>query len=110
MFNICAQINIILEIVNKIDYNNGVSDQNTRDHFPADDRQQRETAKRFAEDWKGRGSEKSDSQPFWLSLLRRVFGIDNPEDYIKFEDKVHLDHTSFIDVTIQKRRINTNGY
>ena len=72
---------------------------------PMTDRQQREEAKRFSEDWKGRGSEKSDSQPFWLALLRRVFGIENPEDYIKFEDRVHLDHTSFIDATIEKTQV-----
>ncbi|MCD7708329.1 MAG: methylase, partial [Clostridiales bacterium] len=38
-----------------------------------------------------------ESQPFWLSLLRDVYGVEHPEEYITFEEQVHLDHTSFID-------------
>lgn len=64
------------------------------------DIEQRAAAKRFAEVWKGKGYEKGDSQPFWLSLLRDVFGVEHPEEYISFEDQVHLDHTSFIDGSI----------
>ena len=40
------------------------------------DRQQKKAAKNFAEYWKGKGYEKGDSQAFWLSLLRDVFGVD----------------------------------
>ena len=61
---------------------------------------QRAAAKKFAKEWQGRGYERGESQPFWLSLLRAVFGIAEPEKYISFEDQVHLDHTSFIDATI----------
>ena len=64
------------------------------------DIEQRAAAKRFAEVWKDKGYEKGDSQPFWLSLLRDVFGVEHPEEYISFEDQVHLDHTSFIDGSI----------
>ncbi len=61
------------------------------------DTEQRTAAKNFAEYWSGKGYEKGESQPFWLSLLRDVFGIEHPEQYILFEEQVHLDHTSFID-------------
>lgn len=43
---------------------------------------------------------KGESQPFWLSLLRDVYGVEHPEQFIQFEEQVHLDHTSFIDGTI----------
>ena len=62
--------------------------------------QQQQAAKNFAAYWKDKGYEKGESQPFWLSLLRDVYGVDHPEQYIQFEEQVHLDHTSFIDGTI----------
>lgn len=62
--------------------------------------QQQQAAKNFAAYWKGKGYEKGESQPFWLSLLRDVYGIEHPEQFIQFEEQVHLDHTSFIDGTI----------
>ena len=49
--------------------------------------------------------EKGESQPFWLSLLRQVFGIKEPEKYIKFEEQVKLDHTNFIDAYIPQTRV-----
>ena len=54
-------------------------------------------AKEFANFWTDKGYEKGQSQVFWLTLLNKVLGVDNPEQYISFEDKVMLDHTSFID-------------
>lgn len=54
-------------------------------------------AKEFANFWADKGYEKGQSQVFWLTLLNKVLGVDNPEQYISFEDKVMLDHTSFID-------------
>ena len=57
----------------------------------------RKAAKEFAEYWKDKGYEKGESQKFWLSLLRDVCGVEEPEKFISFEDQVHLDHTSFID-------------
>ncbi len=65
----------------------------------------RENAKKFAEYWKDRGYEKGDSQPFWLSLLRDILGVEEPEKFIKFEDKVMLDHTSFIDAVIPSTHV-----
>ena len=57
----------------------------------------RKQAKEFANFWAYKGYEKGQSQVFWLTLLNKVLGVDNPEQYISFEDKVMLDHTSFID-------------
>jgi len=61
------------------------------------DTERRAAAKAFAEYWKDRGYEKGESQPFWLSLLRDVLGVEAPEKFITFEEQVRLDHTSFID-------------
>lgn len=66
---------------------------------------QRTAAKKFAEDWTGKGYEKGESQKFWLQLLREVLGIENPEQFISFEDQVHLDHTSFIDGYIPATKV-----
>lgn len=69
------------------------------------DTQQKEAARLFAAYWKDRGYEKGESQPFWLSLLRDVYGVEHPEQFITFEEQVHLDHTSFIDGTIPSTKV-----
>ena len=67
--------------------------------------EQQKAAKRFAEYWKGKGYEKGESQAFWLSLLRDVYGVEHPEEFISFEEQVHLDHTSFIDGKIPSTKV-----
>lgn len=67
--------------------------------------QQQQAAKNFAAYWKDKGYEKGESQPFWLSLLRDVYGVEHPEQFIQFEEQVHLDHTSFIDGTISATHV-----
>ena len=69
------------------------------------DREQKAEAKEFANSWKDKGYEKGESQPFWLALLRNVFGIEKPEEFIIFEEQVKLDHTSFIDVLIPETHV-----
>lgn len=69
------------------------------------DTQQRLAAKSFAEYWKGKGDEKGESQKFWLSLLRDVYGVEHPEQFISFEDRVFLGHTSFIDGYIEDTKV-----
>ena len=71
----------------------------------AADIKQRQAAQKFVEYWTGKGYEKGQSQPFWLSLLREVFGIAEPEKFITFEDQVHLDNTSFIDGYIDSTHV-----
>lgn len=61
------------------------------------DAQRRAAAKQFAADWQGKGYEKGHSQTFWLSLLQKVYGVEEPDKFITFEDQIMLDHTSFID-------------
>ena len=69
------------------------------------DAQQKAAASHFASYWENRGYEKGESQPFWLSLLRDVYGVEYPEEFISFEDQVHLDNTSFIDGYIKSTRV-----
>lgn len=67
--------------------------------------QQQKAARTFADYWKDKGYEKGESQKFWLSLLRDVYGVEHPEQFIEFEEQVHLDHTSFIDGYIPATRV-----
>lgn len=79
------------------------------------DSEKREAAKHFSDYWKGKGYEKGESQPFWLSLLGDVCGVEHASEYIVFEDQVHIDNTSFIDgfipstrVLIEQKSLNKN--
>lgn len=76
------------------------------------DVQQRAAARQFAADWKDRGDEKQETQAFWLALLQKVFGVEEPEKYISFERRVEVDDprtgkrtTKFIDVYIPQTRV-----
>ena len=69
------------------------------------DKQQRTAAKKFADEWKNRGYEKGETSPFWISLLRNVFGVEQPESFIIFENQVKLAHTSFIDARIPETKV-----
>ena len=69
------------------------------------DTEQRKAAKEFAALWKGRGDEKKETQQFWSDLLHRVYGITDFSQRVKFEKKVPLLHTSFIDVYIPETKV-----
>ena len=45
-------------------------------------------------------NEKSDTQKFWLAVLRDILGVSNPEEYIDFEKRVEIDRVKFIDAYI----------
>lgn len=62
--------------------------------------EQCKAATQFIKRWQNRGNERQDSQTFWLDLLENIYDINEPGEYISFEDQVHLDHTSFIDAYI----------
>ena len=62
-------------------------------------------AKKFVAQWSGRGYEKGEMQPFWLSFLRDVMGISEPEKFIRFEVPVKLKHTSFIDAFLPDTKV-----
>ena len=61
--------------------------------------------KRFIERWQGHGDEKGETQTFWISLLRDVLGLENPDEFLIFEKRVELEHVSFIDVYIPSTRV-----
>ncbi|MBQ5537584.1 MAG: methylase, partial [Treponema sp.] len=67
--------------------------------------EQRKAAAEFAEFWKDKGDEKQESQRFWIGLLGDVFGIVSPANYIEFEKRVKLSHTSYIDAYISDTKV-----
>lgn len=70
------------------------------------EKEQRLSAKEFAEFWKDKGYEKGQSQTFWLQLLNKVYDITDPEKFIEFEDQVHIDKsTGFIDAYIPSTKV-----
>lgn len=69
------------------------------------EKEQKAAAKNFVNYWSSKGYEKGESQSFWLSLLRDILSVEKPETIIRFEDKVMLDHTSFIDGIISSTHV-----
>ncbi len=67
--------------------------------------EQKKAAAEFAEEWAGQGSEKSQTQKFWLELLQKVFGVDDPYHFITFEDEVMVDNTNFMDAYIESTKV-----
>ena len=68
--------------------------------------EQKKAAKDFADRWKNKGYEKGEAQPFWMDLLTNVYNISNASDFIKFEDRVHIDkNTGFIDAFISTTKV-----
>lgn len=76
-----------------------------KSNFMKSEKQQATAAKEFARRWEVKGYEKGQSQPFWMDLLSSVYGMEIPGEYIKFEEQVHLDHTSFIEGYIDTTRV-----
>lgn len=67
---------------------------------------QKRAAKKFVERWiTESGYEKGQTQMFWTALLRDVFGVAKPEDFIEFEDQVKLGSTKFIDARIPSTKV-----
>ena len=62
-------------------------------------------AKKFSEEWKGRGDEKQETQRFWIGLLGDVLNVPQAASYIEFEKRVKLSHTSFIDAYIPETKV-----
>ena len=70
------------------------------------DNEKKKAAKEFAEYWADKGYEKGQSQSFWLSLLRDVFEVEHPEQYVVFEEQVKIDRANgFIDVMIPSTKV-----
>lgn len=71
------------------------------------DKRQAAAAGEFARRWSGKGYEKGDTQKFWLELLQKVYGLEDPYSFVKFEDKVNVmvDSTNFMDVYLPATRV-----
>ena len=69
------------------------------------DLEQKKAAAQFAKEWEGKGYEKGHTQPFWLELLQKVFGVEDPYKFIKFEEQVMVDSTNFMDGHIDATRV-----
>lgn len=54
------------------------------------DLKQKAAAKKFVDEWTGRGQENEDCHKFWLGLMQNVLGIDDALTCIDFEKKVKL--------------------
>ncbi|MCM1228409.1 MAG: methylase [Clostridium sp.] len=69
------------------------------------EKEQKKAAKQFAEYWKNKGDEKSDTQSFWIMLLREIFGVAEPEKMLEFEKRVKDETTNFIDCYIDSTKV-----
>ena len=69
------------------------------------EKQQSLAAAEFANHWSGKGYEKGDTQKFWLELLQKVYGVEDPYSFVEFEDKVMVDSTNFMDVYLPATRV-----
>ena len=67
--------------------------------------QQKAAAALFAQEWQGKGYEKGDTQRFWLELLQKVLGVEDPYSFISFEDEVMVDKTNFMDGYIASTKV-----
>jgi len=61
--------------------------------------------KKFVAQWNRRGYEKGEMQSFWLSFIRDVLNVSEPENLIRFEVPVNLKHTSFIDAFLPDTKV-----
>lgn len=73
-------------------------------------KEQQKAAKKFEEDWSGKGYEKGESQKFWIDLLCNVFGVQDFANFIFFEEQVkdkiqNKTITNFIDAYIPSTRV-----
>ena len=72
--------------------------------------EQQKAAKKFVENWNGKGYEKGEAQKFWLDLLCNVFGIQQFSSFIDFENQIKEKFTdktitNFIDAYIPSTKI-----
>ncbi|MBQ2440663.1 MAG: methylase, partial [Paludibacteraceae bacterium] len=59
----------------------------------------------FAQDWAEKGDEKQHTQSFWITFLRDVVGVSQPEKVIDFEKRVKIDNIKYIDAYIAETRV-----
>ena len=75
--------------------------------------EQKKAAEQLVTDWTGRGDEKQDTQSYWNQLLRTVYGVSVPEQYISYEKPVakgFIDgYIADIRVSIERNGNNRSG-
>ncbi len=72
----------------------------------ASDSLRKEQIKKFIEEREWKWYEKWQSQPFWIDLLSKVLWVDNPTQFIEFEDHVKIDESNgFIDGFIPSTKV-----
>ena len=72
--------------------------------------EQQRAAKKFSQDWQGKGYEKGESQKFWLDLLCNVYGVQDFANFVYFENQIKEQFTdktitNFIDVYIPSTKV-----
>ena len=70
--------------------------------------EQVKAAKKFVKQWSKDCKEDGNTAPFWLSLLRELFGVEAPEGYIQFEDTVKHEekgNSLYVDAWIPSMRV-----
>ena len=72
--------------------------------------EQQRAAKKFSQDWQGKGYEKGESQKFWLDLLCNVYGMQDFANFVYFENQIKEQFTdktitNFIDVYIPSTKV-----
>ena len=67
---------------------------------------QKQSIKNFIKEREWKWYEKWQSQPFWIDLLSKVLWVENPTQFIEFEDHVKIDKTNwFIDGFIPSTKV-----
>ena len=68
--------------------------------------EQKTAAKKFVEYWKDKGNEKQETARFWIELLGKVLGVEDPTSFIEFEKPVVVDkNQKYIDGYIPSTKI-----
>ena len=65
--------------------------------------------KKFVNQWNGRGYEKGETHSFWLSFLRDVLNISEPEKFIRFEVPVKLKHQKSLTENLSESKSQSDG-
>ncbi len=70
------------------------------------EKEQKSAAKAFAEYWQDKGDEKQETARFWIELLGKVLGVDDPTKFIEFEKPVMVEkNQKYIDGYIPSTKI-----
>ncbi len=70
------------------------------------EKEMKSAAKAFAEYWQDKGDEKQETARFWIELLGKVLGVDDPTKFIEFEKPVIVEkNQKYIDGYIPSTKI-----